>query len=1042
MAFDIGSVLGHLKLDRSDWDNAVKESIKEMDKLGKSSEHTGHAMEVLKKSAHIFLGIAAGLGAVGAAAIKTASDANEMGSKFNAVFKEQANDVRAWAKEYSQSVNRSTNDNIQFLATIQDTLVPLGFARSAASEMSKEVIKLATDLGSFNNLPTAQVVADIQSAIVGNTETLRKYGVVASQEAIIQEALTSGLIKQKGEIDANTKAQAIYQLIVKGTADAQGDALRTADSFANVLVGFKASLTDLATVFGDQLLPAASAAVSALTEMVQSFETKTDLFSDIGEAIKSIMDVVIAVLPTFLDLVDALAPIISTIMDLAVTLIQSLKPAFDQIVRIINILAPIVDKLFQALSPLIEIIADNLATELSIVADLLEAISPIINVILDILKPLFEILKPICHLLGEVLKPIIELLFLPLKLLGEAIENVTGMLDDAINHWSNLAKANQESIENLEKLTAAFEKNEAAIKAGTMKKSELLKMEADLKAQYPELIGQLDLVNKSYEENRAAIDAVMKQRKLDQVALLEKSKIETITNLKAAQAIYDMYSALGIFGEIQKNMMSGALDELKKKLPQIDDQIAVAKQEYDEFGKAATEAVGAAVQGTKETTKKVNEELTKFQQEYADKLFDITATEQQKIDAEEKKALKRAKELGADTTNITAYYSQKRIEIYRKEYEEILKQREEDLKGALQYVKDAFQTETQVLEDEYKKRAQLIDDAIEEAEKTYEHNRDAADMDADQDLETLNELLEAKKKLEEKYRKDKAAADEKANNKWVEDFKAALEKIKSQYALLADNIWGSITKFADIWQMGLDNEVTAVRNTYGKITDETQKRHDQENENAAQAHEIDIRSLENQYKNHLISTAEYNRKKQLLDDRYNNDEASRSAAQADELTRIKEEQEAKEKELKRKAFEGDKVIKIAQVWVDLARSIMEIWTVCWQLGPIAGPIFAGIMTGVMTGLAAYQTATIASQQFPEYAAGGVGSGFAIVGEQGPELIHLGRPSRIYPAGETAAMRGAGGMTVNFNGPINQDVDVQRVMSLANLRYQAMMKGTK
>lgn len=208
--------------------------------LGNAATGASKGFSSVAKQIAGVVGLTAGIGTVTAAAIRfarasseAASAAEEINAKFEAVFKGQADDVREWAEEFSDSVGRATTDQLEFLGIIQDTLVPLGFARDAAADMSKEVVALATDLGSFNNMPTEQVIRGIQSALVGNTETLRRFGVVANQAQIEQEALNSGLWDGEGALTAQEKAAAILNLTMAGTVDAQGDALRTADSFAN-----------------------------------------------------------------------------------------------------------------------------------------------------------------------------------------------------------------------------------------------------------------------------------------------------------------------------------------------------------------------------------------------------------------------------------------------------------------------------------------------------------------------------------------------------------------------------------------------------------------------------------------------------------------------------------------------------------------------------------------------------------------------------------------------------------------------------------------
>jgi hypothetical protein len=175
-------------------DTNAPKATREMRELETYTDDAGDAASRTtgKFDALVSVGIAAfataavtAMGRIGTSLLNAASDAEEVRNKFDVVFRDQSDAVEQWASDFSDAVGRSTTENMGFLATIQDTLVPLGLARNAAAEMSMSVVELATDLSSFNNLPTEQVIQDIQSALVGNTETLRKYGVVANQAEII-----------------------------------------------------------------------------------------------------------------------------------------------------------------------------------------------------------------------------------------------------------------------------------------------------------------------------------------------------------------------------------------------------------------------------------------------------------------------------------------------------------------------------------------------------------------------------------------------------------------------------------------------------------------------------------------------------------------------------------------------------------------------------------------------------------------------------------------------------------------------------------------
>ena len=135
-------------------------------------------------------------------AVEAASDLQEVTGKFNVVFAGQKKEAESLAAALVDSYAMSTREAKQYLSSVQDLLVPMGMASDAALNMSGSVVKLAADLGSFNNLPTEQVMLDIQSALVGNFETMKKYGVILNETIVKEKAREMGLYSGKGAIDA------------------------------------------------------------------------------------------------------------------------------------------------------------------------------------------------------------------------------------------------------------------------------------------------------------------------------------------------------------------------------------------------------------------------------------------------------------------------------------------------------------------------------------------------------------------------------------------------------------------------------------------------------------------------------------------------------------------------------------------------------------------------------------------------------------------------------------------------------------------------
>lgn len=233
--------------------------------IGRGIEATGARMAKIGAGATAFgAGAAFGL----ARATIAAGDFAETLNMFEAVFKDQSKDVERWAQVYGKNVKRSKSQLMAFAAEAQDTFVPLGFERGQAAELSKTLTKLSIDLASFKNLSDRDAFDSLIGGVVGITTNLRKFGVIAQEAQIKQKALQLGFDPQS--LTPYQKALAILEITIDGTKDAQGDAIRTAGSFANSVKGLKAAVGDLARAIGGPLLDYATALVRGLTGIVQT----------------------------------------------------------------------------------------------------------------------------------------------------------------------------------------------------------------------------------------------------------------------------------------------------------------------------------------------------------------------------------------------------------------------------------------------------------------------------------------------------------------------------------------------------------------------------------------------------------------------------------------------------------------------------------------------------------------------------------------------------------------------------------------------------
>jgi len=208
--------------------------------------------------------------------VSVANDVEEMRGKFDVVFGENGAAAEAWAAKHADAVGRSKYDLMSYMSVLQDTFVPMGVARGDATELAESVTKLAVDLASFNNTAEPDTIRDLQSALVGNHETMRKYGVVITQATLHQELLKQGVEGGTKAASEQEKMMARLALIMAGTSDAQGDAARTSDSMANRMRSAQAAVKDLQVEVGEALVPVLEKIIPQVTEIVEQFAEFAD----------------------------------------------------------------------------------------------------------------------------------------------------------------------------------------------------------------------------------------------------------------------------------------------------------------------------------------------------------------------------------------------------------------------------------------------------------------------------------------------------------------------------------------------------------------------------------------------------------------------------------------------------------------------------------------------------------------------------------------------------------------------------------------------
>jgi len=254
----------NVKID-GDYNNKdIKRAIGDLKALETNAQQTQSKFGAMSKGMKI-AGAAIAAAAAAAAygvvrfageSISAASDLEESLSKVRTVFGDASGSVETFAKDAAVNLGLSEQAALEATGTFGNLFTAMGINAGKAAGLSTEVVQLAADLASFNNIDVQEAIVALRSGLVGETEPLRRLGVNLSAARIEAYALESGLVATKGQLDAATKAQAAWALITQDAATASGDFARTSDGLANTQRTLKAAVDNASASVGTGLVKA------------------------------------------------------------------------------------------------------------------------------------------------------------------------------------------------------------------------------------------------------------------------------------------------------------------------------------------------------------------------------------------------------------------------------------------------------------------------------------------------------------------------------------------------------------------------------------------------------------------------------------------------------------------------------------------------------------------------------------------------------------------------------------------------------------------
>ena len=304
------------------------------------------------------------------------SDQIEALGKMTVIFGDQAGAIEKWAGTAATSMGMSKTAALGAVGTFGNLFTAMKLAPGPSQEMSQNLVQLAGDLASFNNLDPTEVLEKLRAGVTGESEPLKTLGININEATLKTKAMELGLYDGKGALDAGAKAQAAYALMLEQSSAAQGDFARTSDGAANKGRIMDAKMENLQATIGKKLQPVFLAVLDAGMKFVD----------------------------ILLNIVDAVSPVISQIG-------EKLTPVFVNVGRVVkNDIAPVLTSIAKVVLPVLygafKVAASIIGTEVGIIVNVIKGIFTAVGWVVDHLRGPISVISNLFRGVASVVKSV------------------------------------------------------------------------------------------------------------------------------------------------------------------------------------------------------------------------------------------------------------------------------------------------------------------------------------------------------------------------------------------------------------------------------------------------------------------------------------------------------------------------------------------------------------------------------------------------------------------------------------------------------------
>ena len=212
----------------------------------------------------------------GKGALNLASDLEKVQNVVDTAFGNMAHKAEEFSKTTIESFGMSELSAKRTASTFMAMGKGMGIAEEAAADMALTLTGLTGDIASFYNMSQERADVILKSVYTGETETLKQLGIVMTEVNLENFAMSKGITKSISAMTQQEKTMLRYQFVMEQTRLAQGDFVRTQDSWANQTRILSERWKEMQRIFGETfmmigtlVLPTINAVVNGLSKIAE-----------------------------------------------------------------------------------------------------------------------------------------------------------------------------------------------------------------------------------------------------------------------------------------------------------------------------------------------------------------------------------------------------------------------------------------------------------------------------------------------------------------------------------------------------------------------------------------------------------------------------------------------------------------------------------------------------------------------------------------------------------------------------------------------------